>query len=230
MEHQGVAVGVLLAICTTMPTAKDMFTRCCFSAWYVEPEFRVYGALPVIQAIRNKDVTFLNISPMSHTFPIIEAMGFQRYSEGTFAALPIFNLLSRRRITVLAAHEKPTVAFEPYEQTILLDHAAFGCTSFWCVTPERAYPFVFRMRMIKGIIPAAQLVYCRDIADFAQFAGSIGRFLALHGQFVVLFSANEPMPRLVGRFFRGKTPKYFKGRHRPRLGDLAYTEAAVLGV
>jgi hypothetical protein len=31
-------------------------------------------------------------------------------------------------------------------------------------------------------------------------------------------------------FSRGQMPKYFKGPRRPRLGDLAYTEHAVLGV
>ena len=31
-------------------------------------------------------------------------------------------------------------------------------------------------------------------------------------------------------FRRGRMTKYFKGPQRPRLGDLAYTEYAVLGV
>jgi hypothetical protein len=35
---------------------------------------------------------------------------------------------------------------------------------------------------------------------------------------------------LVGTFRPGRMAKYFKGPQRPRLGDLAYTEYAVLGV
>ena len=38
------------------------------------------------------------------------------------------------------------------------------------------------------------------------------------------------MPGLVGIFRRGSKPKYFKGPQRPRLGDLAYTEYAIMGV
>ena len=37
-------------------------------------------------------------------------------------------------------------------------------------------------------------------------------------------------PPRPGVFRGGKMPKYFKGPQQPRLGDLAYTEYAVLGV
>jgi hypothetical protein len=74
------------------------------------------------------------------------------------------------------------------------------------------------------------LIYCRDIADFVRFAAPLGRFLALRGEFLLMLDANGPIPGLVGRFFRDKMPKYFKGQQQPRLGDLAYTEIAVLGV
>ena len=75
------------------------------------------------------------------------------------------------------------------------------------------------------------MIYCRDIAEFVRFAGPIGRFLALRGRPLVLLDANGPIPRLIGAFRRGwMPPRYFKGPQRPRLGDLAYTEDAVLGV
>ena len=81
-----------------------------------------------------------------------------------------------------------------------------------------------------AIRPCSQLIYCRDIADFVQFVAPLGRFLALRGEFLLMLDANGPVTGLVGRFFRDKMPKYFKGQQQPRLGDLAYTEIAVLGV
>jgi len=45
-----------------------------------------------------------------------------------------------------------------------------------------------------------------------------------------MIDANAPIPGLVGRYCGGNMPKYFKGPQRPRLGDLAYTENAVMGV
>ena len=111
-----------------------------------------------------------------------------------------------------------------------MGHAALGCVSLWCATAEHAYPFVFRRRFVRRIVPCAQLIYCTDVACFLRFAGPIGRLLARRGMPFVIIDANGPIPGLVGIFRRGSMPKYFKGPLRPRLGDLAYTEYAVLGV
>ena len=231
LESGGIPVGAILLLCSTMRTADTVVTRCNLSSWYVQPDFRAYATLLVSQALRHKDVTYLNVSPARHTWPIIEAQGFSRYSDGVFLALPLLNgLFGGEQVKVFGAHRRPKVAFDPFEQEILSRHAAFGCMSLWCATSERAYPFVFRPRPIKAVIPCAQLIYCRDIAEFVRFAGPIGRFLALRAQALVMIDANAPIPGLVGAFLRGRQPKYFKGPQRPRLGDLADTEIAVLGV
>jgi hypothetical protein len=101
--------------------------------------------------------------------------------------------------------------------------------AFWCVTAERAYPFVFRRRLAKGLLPCAQLVYCRDTTDMVRFSGLIGRYLAVRGCPFVVIDASGPMPGLPGLYLDGR-PKYFKGPDKPRLGDLAYTEAALFGL
>ena len=108
------------------------------------------------------------------------------------------------------------------------DHAEYGCICLWCVTPETAYPFVFLPRVIKRIIPCAQLIHCPDIQDFIRFAKPIGSYLGMRGRPFVLIDANGPIPGLPGKYFGGKSPKYFKGPTPPRLGDLAYTEMAML--
>jgi hypothetical protein len=139
-------------------------------------------------------------------------------------------LFGSARVNVFDAQRQPEVVFDPAEQEVLRQHAAHGCISLWCATSERAYPFVFRRRLVKALIPCAQIIYCRDMADFVHFAGPIGRFLALRGLPLVIVDANGPLPGLVGTYRRGNMPKYFRGPHRPRLGDLAYTEYALLGV
>jgi hypothetical protein len=133
-------------------------------------------------------------------------------------------------VTILDARTRPAVAFDPLEQDILLQHADLGCISLWCATSERAYPFVFRPRRVKKLLPCAQLIYCRDVDDFVRFAGPLGRTLLRHGKPLVIVDANAPMPGLVGLYRRGSMPRYFKGPQKPRLGDLAFTEYAVLGV
>jgi len=231
LECDGVAVGAILLICTTMRMGETTTTRCNLSSWYVEPDFRAYASLLVSQALRHKDVTYLNVSPAPHTEPIIEAQGFARYCDGIFVTLPMLNgLFGSAGVKVFDAHQQPQVAFDADEQEVLLQHAAHGCSSLWCATSERAYPFVFRPRLVRAVIPCAQLIYCADIEDFVRFAGPIGRYLAWRGTPIVILDSNGPIPGLVGLYRRGSMPKYFKGPQRPRLGDLAYTEYALLGV
>jgi hypothetical protein len=231
LETNGEVVGAILLICSTMQVDGAPAPRCNLSSWYVEPAYRAYASLLVSHALRHKEVTYLNVSAAPHTWPIIEAQGFSRYSDGLFICFPaLTGRYGAEKVRVFDAKEQPTVAFDPFEQEVLRQHAEHGCTSLWCATSERAYPFVFRPRLVKGVIACAQLIYCHDIADFARFAGPVGRHLALRGRPIVVVDSNGPITGLVGIFRRGSKPKYFKGPQRPRLGDLAYTEYAILGV
>jgi hypothetical protein len=65
---------------------------------------------------------------------------------------------------------------------------------------------------VKGFLPCVQLVYCRDIEEFKRFAGPIGRFLALRGRPMIIVDSNGPISGLLGKYFDGISPKYFKGR------------------
>jgi hypothetical protein len=231
IESDGKPVGVLIMIFSTMREGNTIKTRCNVSSWYVEPEFRSYAPMLVSQALKYKQTTVFNVSAALHTRPMAEIQGYTLSSNGVFAAIPT---LSRapvaRPIRVVDAHVQPDVPFDLYDRDLLLEHADYGCTSLWCVTPERAHPFVFRTRRVKMILACAQLVYCRSLDDFVSFARPIGLFLARRMQPLVLLDANDPVPGLVGKYYPGKWPKYFLGPDRPRLGDLAYTETSMFGV
>jgi len=231
LESGGAPVGTILMICSTMRTDGGLVARCNLSSWYVEPAFRFYASLLVSRALAHKNVTYLNVSPAPHTTPIIEAQGFARYCDGVFVALPMLkDLFGGEHAQIVDAQEPLPVEADAFEREILLQHAALGCISVWCVSGGRAYPFVFRPRIVKRVIPCARLIYCRDIGDFVRFAGPVGRYLARRGKPLVIVDADGPLPGLIGVFRGGSMPKYFKGAQRPRLGDLAYTEFAVMGV
>jgi len=146
-----------------------------------------------------------------------------------FVAIP---LLSRRpkdiSVRVIGAQAEPDAPFSAHDRELLLEHASFGCTSIWCVTNEKAYPFVFRSRRYKNL-PCAQLMYASSVEDLVQFARPIGAYLARKLQPLMMVDANGPVPGLVGKY-RVRTPKYFLGPDRPRIGDLAYTETALFGI
>jgi hypothetical protein len=231
LEADGRIVGVILLIFTMIDTGTDRSTWCNISSWYVDAAFRIYATLLTSQALKYKDLTYLNISPARNVRPIIEAQGFSRYSNGQFVAVPILSRASdHREARVFSGGECPDVHFEPSDRRLLLEHMEYGRIGVWCATSQRASPFVFVQRFVKGLVPCTQLIYCRGIEDFVRFARPLGRYLALRGRPLVLVDSNGPIPGLVGMYFNGISPKYFRGPRQPRLGDLAYTEAAMFGL
>jgi hypothetical protein len=228
MESDGAVVGAILLI-SSRPRSDATAIRCNVSSWFVAPEFRSFASLFVTKALSRKDVTYLNVTPDPHTLPLVRAQGYSQYSNGVFVALPALQA-GRAGARVTVAGRSTLAAAEPFEHELLLEHAGYGCISLWCTADGIAHPFVFRPRVFKGLVPCAQLVYCRDVDDVVRFAGPIGRFLALRGRPLLLIDSNGPIPGLIGKYFDARMPKYFKGPQRPRLGDLAYTETAMFGV
>jgi hypothetical protein len=234
LDSGGAVVGAILLICSTMRSGEGLATRCNLSSWYVDPSFRAYAPLLVSQALRHKDVTYLNVSPAPHTRPIIKAQGFSCYCDGIFIAVPMLKgLFGGPAVEVFDAQRRPEVAFDPSDREVLLEHAAHGCISLWCATRERAYPFVFRPRLVKVGVPCAQLIYCRDVGDFVRFAGPVGRVLARRGRPFVIIDANGPIPGLIGWFQPRQHAEILQGpaaaaARRPRLHGIRGARGAGL--
>lgn len=223
-------VGVVLLVSSLVPAGEGTQVRTNVSSWYVDPAFRSYASMLISQAIRHKEVTYVNLTSVAHTRPILLAQGYTCYARGVFiATLPLHTLARAPGTRIVPAAATPRASVAPYERQLLLDHAAYGCIALWCETEERAHPFVFRRRSLKGI-PCAQLIYCRDVADCVRFIGPLARYLTLRGRPLLIIDANGPIPGLIGKYFDQTMPRYFRGPQRPRLGDLSYSEIAMFGV
>jgi hypothetical protein len=231
LESGGDLVGVFLQIFSTVWSGGAATTRCDLMGLYVEPAFSMYAAMFELRAFKHNDVTFLDLTPKAARYPVLEARRYIRYANGVFIAVPTLSRWSSAtRVRVVEAGARPEVPFDAHEQEMLLEHSDFGCLSVWCITPEQAYPFIFRARVLKRVFPCMQLVYCRNIDDFVRFARPIGMFLAKRRQGCIIVDANGPIAGLVGKFLPGRWPRYFRGPDQPRLGDLAYTEVALFGI
>ncbi|MGC2779114.1 MAG: acyl-CoA acyltransferase [Bradyrhizobium sp.] len=227
LDHGGVPVGVILLLFSELP-ADDGATivRANVSSWYVEPAFRAFSSMLVRAATRDRTVTYFNITPAPHTWPQVEAQGFSVYCKGQiYAALA----LSRRRASVRvgAFAERDAAGLSAFEADLLRQHAAWGCLSIVVHDGPTAYPFVFQKHRVKNVLPVYRLLYCRDVASLVGLAGHIGRFLLRRGGLLVRFDANAPVAGLAGWYSDERGRKYAKGPHPPRLGDLAFTEAAL---
>ena len=219
LEAEGALVGVQLLIFTAL----DGGVRCNASSWYATPAYRGHATLLAAAATKLKHVTYVNVSPSVRTWPILEALGYERYSLGQFASLPALRLGGAGKARPLAAAD----AGLP-EYALLVDHAQAGCEAVVCDTPSGPEPFVFVRRRVRGLpFDTMQLVYTRDTARFSACAGPLGRFLLARGAPLVICDAIGPIPSLFGLWFRARGARYFKGPRRPRLNDLAFTELVV---
>lgn len=231
LEQNGAPVGVILTIFWTRRVQGQTRTRCNISSWFVDPHCRGYASLLIAAAVRHKDVTYVNVSPAVHTWPVIEAQGFSRYCDGQMLSFPALGAwIAKARAREFDPRRAYGLALTDDERDILAAHREHGCLVYVVQEKHDAHPFVFLPRRIfRGLVPTLQLVYCRDVSDFQRFAGPLGRALARRRHFSVLLDASGPLPGLAGKYFPNRGPKYFKGPERPRLGDLAFSEAVLFG-
>ena len=98
---------------------------------------------------------------------------------------------------------------------LLTRHARYGCLSLVCRTAAgEAMPFILLpMRIRRGLIapPAMQLIYCRDIAEYVQCAGAIGRRLLRHGKISVISGFERTGAGTDRHVFEGARPQIFQG-------------------
>jgi hypothetical protein len=233
LDNAGTPAGVLLLIYTARQDGDEATIQCNLSSWYVDPAFRNFAPLLTRIAQRHREVTYLNISPATWTWPIIETQGFRSYCRGLFFSLPA---LSRgphgSRVEIIGADTQGAEGLSASELELLRRHARYGCLSLVCRTPDGAFPFILQpVRIRRGFIaaPAMQLIWCRDVAEFTASAGAIGRFLLRRGKVSVVLDANGPVPRLAGLYTEMRGRKYFKGPRTPHLADLTDTELVLYG-
>jgi hypothetical protein len=221
----GVAVGVLLLIHAA--TRDQTGTRANISSWYVRPEFRSCAAILNQYALRNRAVTYVNISAARFTWKLIEALGFKRAWSGLFLATTLRPLRPGDAIVHDASRETPP----PEIARLLTDHLAFGCIALWVQGEEGCAPFIFRRRVLHRLrLPTAMLIFCPSIALLERFAAPLARALLKRGLPFMLAATPHPLRGFAGLHFPERMPVYIKGDKPLAIGDLSYTEAAIFGM
>lgn len=230
LDNAGHIVGVMLTLFFRQSGEGGEPVRCNLSSWAVDEEFRSYAGKLIMTAMRRRDVTYLSITPAPVTLKVTEALRFKRFADGQHIFAPLLSRAARGMRVVEAESGAAALAgLTESERFILQEHAALGCDALVCLEDDdTAHPFVFKSRrVLHGLVPCSQVIYCRSHEDLAHCAGVLGRHFLRKGQLLGLVDACAPVPGLVGRYFAEVGPKYAKGPNPPRPGDLAFTEFVV---
>lgn len=231
LEKAGRIVGVVLTLYSRHRGQEGDEIRCNLSSWSVDAEFRPYAARLIATVLKRRDVTYTNISPAPATLKANWALGFRLFSSGQFAFLPALNPVQRSYRVLDVRPDLAEMAMLPdNERYILSEHSALGCLSLICICDGEAFPLVLMpRRILRGLIPSFQVVYCRSLADLSRCAGALGRFLLRRGILLCVVDAKEPVAGLFGWYRPNRGLKYFKGPKPPSPGDLTFTELVIFG-
>ena len=232
LEADGVPVGIILLIFTEIDNDEDSaYIQCSVSSWYVEPQFRSFGTLLMSFALKHKHVTYFNLTPAPHTWKILAAQGYRRFSDGRVTSIPMLsNNAWGCRVEHASKASMHSSGLSQFELDLLKIHADYGCLSLICTSPDGSRPpSVFSVRRRLGVIRFGFLVYRRDVDNFVKFAGALGRYLLFRGISLVIVDAQDRVPGLVGRY-SAVNPKYYKGPRAPWLGDMPFSDRAMFGV
>jgi len=217
LEAESGLVGVIL----TLWSCRGDEVICNLSSWYVDRPYRRPHAqsLP-ITATSIDGPLYLNTSPADHTRKSMTSMGWTQYNFGRSVAFPV--------LTWGSGNVREDIPDDLPERDLLEDHRAWGCISVVCRKEGAVFPFVFRRRHVTRFkLPIMELIYCRDTSDFERCGAALGRWFLSRGSLgFILDGKVKGMPSVYGE---GKEPRLYKGPHKPRLNDLAYTEKVLVG-
>lgn len=210
-------VGVILML----STRRNGHIVCNLSSWYVDRAYRRPHATSLPTMATSVDgPLYLNTSPADHTRKSMAAMGWLQYNFGRSVAFPALGP-GAGRVSEKIPDDLP-------ERIMLEDHRAWGCISVVCEKENAISPFIFRARRVTRFrFPIMELIYCRDTSDFERCGAALGRWFLARGSLgFILDGKVKNMPSV---YVDGKEPRLYKGPHRPRLNDLAYTEKVLVG-
>ena len=223
--------GVILTIPSVHESGSERHVYVNISSWYVQRPFRGFPARELYRrASRREGITYTNLSAAAHTVKTIESFGFQKWTSGQMAAISLkWNRSSLQKNRILSWNDFGSVELPATEAKLLSDHQSFGCLTFCLATPNYLSPFIFVQRRVRGLIPCAQLIYCRELADLVQNGLAISSWLMMRGFPLMLVDASASIEGLIGRYYPDRGSKFFKGPRPLKEIDHTYSEMVLLG-
>jgi hypothetical protein len=224
LEADGRLVGVLLVLATRI----DGQVRCNLSSWYVRNPYRAYAVFLFRRALGIRDAAYLNLSPAKSTLPIIEARGFKAYTGGTLI-MDARAALGSKKSAVRRLRRGEATGLGSETDSMVAAHLEYGCFGFLLEDASGLMVTLYRIKWLKGFIPAAQFV----MGDPTRIVGASSELLrALLPRAIFICLADAPLnyvPPPGTLLHATREVRYFMGGFPPAVGDLRETEIALFG-
>lgn len=225
LEEDGAAQGVILVLSSLV---NNTAARANDAAWYVRKGYRTKAAILYRLAVMQEDGVHVNVTPATHVVPITRAFGFKPYTGGvclinaSASLRPAHGWRLKRYVPALRG-DLPADAAELAER-----HCRYGCSVLLLDNGTAPIELVvYRLKLIKGIIPCAQLLHGTPEHVLAA-SGPLMRHLLTRGIFLALVDIDETTRTFGFRRYPGRNLRYAKGG-TPAIGDLLDSEYALFG-
>lgn len=228
IEEDGLQ-GAVLTLGSLHGPADSPQTIVNISSWTVRPSHRGVPARELYRhASRFDHFTYSNLSPAPHTLKTIAQSGFRERTAGQIIAIGV-RAADRRPTQIVSAQDAERAGLTSQKTEMLRYHSNLGCIAFCLELPDRLAPLIFLPRRIKPGIPVAQLIYCEQMNDFQDSSRSVYLWLLARGYPAILVDASGPIIGLLGKYFPGRAPKYYKGQPPLYAVDHTYSEMIYVG-
>ncbi len=220
------AEGGLHAVMLMLSQMRGTVRLCNLSSWYVRASHRGYASFMLAQALKAKDVTWLDCSPTPPVVPMIEKLGFEPYTGGS--VLLDARASVRRGPAVGPLRPGTLETLEAAERERIEANLHAGCRGLVAQgTGEQ--PLLYRVARVKRHVPVARFVYGAPEVILAH-AGAIARHLLARGIPLALVDRPVGVAVPLGREMPGYGVRYCRGDAAPPVGDLLDTEYALFGI
>lgn len=225
----GVVRGIILTIPSTHRHSGESWTMINLSSWYVQPDYRGDSLALYLTACRRNDVTYTNLTAPRRPITAIVRFGFEQWTSGQIAGFAL-DSTSRpdARHTMLKLAEAQSEGLGEEDARMLSDHREMGCLVTCLLTADGPEPLVFLKRRIKGVLPCAQLVLCRDESLLHDYGRTIMAWLWRRGHTFLLADCSGPVRGVRGHYFPGRRVRYLRGAKPGVFTDHTYSELILL--
>ena len=219
IDTDGRLDGVLL----TIASKRGDRAFCNLSSWYVRESQRASSIFLLRRALRHKDVTFTDISPVTSIVEMIGKLGFQAHTGGVVLLSPA-NLFHRSNLPVAGLDRAALDLTDAEDTQRLRHHLESGCQGL----RVGGEPALYRIKYLKKSLPCARFVSGTP-QRLIDSAGPLMRHLTMRGIPFAMIDVPEGLRPSHGRHYPTRELRYAAGGTPLPAGDLLETELALFG-